>query len=244
MNLIGITGKAGSGKDTVADILCRNHGFVRVTLADVMKRFCKEIFGFADEQLWGPSEFRNAPDKRFPRKHSWPQGDVNTYSSEMFLPCSCCGLRADAPYSDEPCYLTPRFALQRLGTEWGRDCFEDVWIDYAMRVTDALLIGEKYRRHSYTAQLGSHDRGEGQGPEEIRGVVIPDVRFPNELARVRSENGRIWHRPGKTSLSTSAAAHLSERSIDGDEECDARILWQDDPKMLESVIAMLLEAHK
>ena len=61
--IVGITGLAGSGKDTAADFLVKNHGFVKVALADVLKRACKEFFAFTDEQLWGPSEKRNAIDK-------------------------------------------------------------------------------------------------------------------------------------------------------------------------------------
>jgi hypothetical protein len=36
--IIGITGRAGAGKDTVADILVERHSFVRVALADEIKR--------------------------------------------------------------------------------------------------------------------------------------------------------------------------------------------------------------
>ena len=36
-SLIGLTGYAGSGKDTVADILVQNHGFVKVAFADPLR---------------------------------------------------------------------------------------------------------------------------------------------------------------------------------------------------------------
>jgi len=65
MTLVGISGQAGSGKDTVADRLVTDHGFVKVGLADPLKRFGKEVFGFTEEQLWGPSEMRNALDDRY-----------------------------------------------------------------------------------------------------------------------------------------------------------------------------------
>lgn len=51
--LIGITGKAGAGKDTVAEYLWRKHGFVRIAFADPLKRAVQEIFGLSDEQTWG-----------------------------------------------------------------------------------------------------------------------------------------------------------------------------------------------
>lgn len=51
--LIGITGKAGVGKDTVAEYLWRKHSFVRIAFADPMKRAAQEIFGLTDEETWG-----------------------------------------------------------------------------------------------------------------------------------------------------------------------------------------------
>ena len=41
--IIGLTGKARAGKDTVADILCKNHDFVRVAFADPIKRMTQAL---------------------------------------------------------------------------------------------------------------------------------------------------------------------------------------------------------
>lgn len=65
--IIGIAGRAGSGKDTVADLLVRDHRFVKIAFADPLKRICKKVFDFTDEQFWGPSSARNGPDKRYLR---------------------------------------------------------------------------------------------------------------------------------------------------------------------------------
>jgi len=51
--IIGLVGKKRSGKDTVADWLVKYAGFIKYSLADPMKKACKEIFLFSDEQLWG-----------------------------------------------------------------------------------------------------------------------------------------------------------------------------------------------
>ena len=69
MNVIGLAGKAGSGKSTVARHLVKQYGYVEIALADAVKRIAKQLYGFTDEQLWGPSEARNAPDLRYPREH-------------------------------------------------------------------------------------------------------------------------------------------------------------------------------
>lgn len=62
--LIAICGPAGSGKDTVAKMV-EPWGYEHAALADPMKRFCQEVFGWDYARLWGPSECRNAPDPRW-----------------------------------------------------------------------------------------------------------------------------------------------------------------------------------
>lgn len=62
MALIVIAGKAGSGKDTVATHLVKTRGFTQISLADPMKAFCADVFGWDSDRLYGSSERRNAPD--------------------------------------------------------------------------------------------------------------------------------------------------------------------------------------
>jgi len=42
--LVGICGKAGSGKDTVGDYLVKQYGFKRIALADPIKRLVEDVF--------------------------------------------------------------------------------------------------------------------------------------------------------------------------------------------------------
>jgi len=55
----------GAGKDEVARILVENHGFVRVALADVLKRMAMELWNFTPQQMFGASHFRNEVDNRY-----------------------------------------------------------------------------------------------------------------------------------------------------------------------------------
>jgi dephospho-CoA kinase len=48
--LIGLSGKAGAGKDTVADYLVRCYKFQRMAFADPMKRFLNTL-GFSVNKL-------------------------------------------------------------------------------------------------------------------------------------------------------------------------------------------------
>lgn len=65
--LIGISGKAGTGKDTVADHLCNHHNFVKYSLADPIKRGICTMLGFpkhyfTDRDLKeAPTEFGPSP---------------------------------------------------------------------------------------------------------------------------------------------------------------------------------------
>lgn len=65
--IISLTGNTGVGKDTMADYLVSKYGFVKVSMADPFKRIAKEVYEFSDEQLWGPAQARNLPDKRYKR---------------------------------------------------------------------------------------------------------------------------------------------------------------------------------
>lgn len=171
--LIALAGRAGSGKNTVADML----GGHQISFAEPLKRFCQEVFDFTDAQVWGPSACRNAPDERYPRTRSCERCygfDAKTY--DVCTKCNGLGVSTD--------YLTPRYALQTLGTNWGRDCYEDVWADLGVR-----------RALAHPAPL----------------VLITDCRFTNEAKAVRAAGGEVWRivRPG-AGLSGAAGLHQSE----------------------------------
>lgn len=314
--IIGLCGLAGSGKDTVADSLVLGHGYVKLAFADLMKRFCKEVFDFTDEQLWGTSERRNEPDERFfrgdrrhtypnaPRgsvwiplsnqkgfalidvddhenvnKHSWsllpkegrntdyakgpggiklhqflmgeaPEGHVIDHVNGDGLDnrrknlrfCShtenrtnqskrrdgTCAFKGVGPTpsgkwrafikieegqkhlgtfetakqaalaydeaarkhfgafarTNAEMFLTPRYALQTLGTEFGRDCYPNVWVDYAIRKAKELDGAEGVH---YDAKTGIFRCARPR----IEGVAISDVRFWNELEAIKKAGGKV-----------------------------------------------------
>jgi hypothetical protein len=49
--MIGLVGKKGSGKDTMADFLVSEYGYHKLAMADPLKKACKILFDFSDEQL-------------------------------------------------------------------------------------------------------------------------------------------------------------------------------------------------
>jgi len=51
MKIIGLTGKARSGKDTVGKYLCENHGYVRVSFAEPLKDMVGALIGLDPDKL-------------------------------------------------------------------------------------------------------------------------------------------------------------------------------------------------
>ena len=51
--IIGFMGKKQCGKDTAAKFLINNYTFQRYAFGDPVKKICKIMFGFDDEQLYG-----------------------------------------------------------------------------------------------------------------------------------------------------------------------------------------------
>ena len=51
--IIGIGGKKGSGKDTLAKYLINNNNFIRYAFGDPVKEVCRVLFDLSDEQLYG-----------------------------------------------------------------------------------------------------------------------------------------------------------------------------------------------
>lgn len=227
--ILGISGLAGSGKDTVAEFLGRDFKFTSVALADPLKRIARDVYAFTDEQLWGPSANRNAPDKRYARPHTWVLGPRE---GPREMTCACCDAEADRWFVDNmlvvkedsiaPCYLTPRYALQKLGTEWGRDCSPDTWAALCVRTSKRLLERDRLR---YDRKKGLYVVASSHGDEAVdvspTAVAIPDVRFRNEMRVIREAGGKLLRvkRPG-AGLRGAAANHPSEAEQAGIPDAD------------------------
>jgi hypothetical protein len=192
--IIGVSGLARTGKDTVSDFIVKKHSAVKVAFADPLKRILMEVYDFSHEQLWGGD--KDLPDERYPRLHTLDGGGV----------CMCCLKKNDGSLGKiDDCYLTPRYALQQLGTEWGRQCYDNTWVDYGMRQAKLILAdvaaGAEEASVRYTPQFGLEELDDSC-PEELppapETVAFCDVRFKNEMAGIKAGGGKVIRvtRPG------------------------------------------------
>jgi len=118
---------------------------------------------------------------------------------------------------EAPCAVlagnSPRYAMQSLGTEWGRHLLHpDLWVSaWSAGAAAALAAGAP-------------------------GVVVEDCRFPNEAEAVRALGGRIVRivRPG---LVIPLSGHASEGQH---LPCDATVLNDGAPEILHGRLDALV----
>ncbi|MFA5054443.1 MAG: hypothetical protein WC565_10310, partial [Parcubacteria group bacterium] len=79
-------------------------------------------------------------------------------------------------------WLTARHVLQQMGSEVGRCIWVDTWISITLHVANQLLTDNSL---SYDPIRGLYTQHRGS----CAGVVVPDVRMPNEFAGVVRANG-------------------------------------------------------
>ena len=193
--LIGISGLANTGKDTTANFFVEEFGFVNISFADPIKRYCADIFDWDEETLWGPSENRNIPDKRYPKK--------NQNSSCDYFEASRFGIEPEETAE----YLTPRHALQSFG-DFGKGCYEDIWIEYGIKTAKKILNNSNY---GYIKSKGVSRRVGYQSVPPVGGVVFADCRFFREISLVKEFGGVIIRiKRLNSGLKGKAAKHSSE----------------------------------
>lgn len=187
---IVLSGEAGAGKDSVAKVLEEHHGFFMYSLSTSMKAFAGEVFGFTDDQLYGPSRSRNEPDPRWARP--CPNCDA-TRPGNCFTHC-CDTCAGTGKLNDN----SPRRILQLLGDEWARQMIHpDIWT-MAARPHLERLLGAGKRIVINDARF-ENDR---TNLHDWLGADRVDIQTPN-----KKKDGAAWRlhgsemsRPSRTNL--------------------------------------------
>lgn len=145
--LIGLAGRARSGKDTAAQVLIDLYGYRKDSFARPIREFVAGLCGVSVAEM---DPIKEAPHPRL-------------------------------------CGVSPRYAMQTLGTEWGRHTLaKNIWLEQCR------------------ARILEND--EAGVP-----TVITDVRFDNEADLIRSMGGTIIHVARPDAL--QVAAHVSEAGV-------------------------------
>ena len=104
--LIGLCGYIGSGKNAVAEMLVKNHGYEQDSFAKSLKDAVSAVFGWPRELLEG-----NTPDSR-----EWREAPDTWWTEQLEMPVS------------------PRLALQVIGTEVFRGKYHNnIWVASLLR---------------------------------------------------------------------------------------------------------------
>lgn len=205
-DILGLTGKKGAGKDTLAAILTKHFGFVRLAFADELYRQTAEAFRVTVDFL-GNRDTKEVPQQELALCNcsnsefievALAQGSTlitreSIVDGQVVETTETVRLSSLERHVAMVLPLSPRVALQLWGTEYRRVMYSDsYWRDIvAKQIID----------------LGPNAK-----------VVITDVRFPDEGDMLASMGGRIL-RIIRPALVTSAAynatqAHPSEIAMD------------------------------
>ncbi len=111
--IIGLCGFQGAGKDTVADILVKTHGFVKISFGAALKDVIGSMFGWDRSMLEGST----------PESRTWRETTDDFWSGKLSIPG-----------------FTPRKALQMIGTDVLRKHFNpNIWVDIVENKISKLI---------------------------------------------------------------------------------------------------------
>lgn len=154
-HIICLAGRAGSGKTSTTEIIHSLRPNVEIfSLADTFKEFLGRVFDWSPEILWGPSERRDVPDRRYDTKEAWEEARDRRYRLQEDFVASLlpeahlgrsralddlatwfCVERDLSVYGDgndvddtSPRPLTPRRVCKSIANDWGRAGDEELWV--------------------------------------------------------------------------------------------------------------------
>lgn len=193
MKLIGLSGPAGVGKDTIADYLVETHGFVKFSFADALYREVAEAFGltvaFLQDRTKKEAE-QEALQYWYCRNHEFQRVMYSMLSGPL------------AKKYPLDWWCSPRQILQWWGTEYRRKQDPDYWV----KQSDTFVHDWLYRT--------CHGQFQEQGPS-APGLIQTSVRFPNERAFMDRWSGEVWHvrREGWEKAAGEGAKHEAEAGL-------------------------------
>lgn len=150
----------------------------KFSFADPFKQLCIDCFGLTEEQVYGTDEQKNSlthlrwEDMPIPAPR-----DVKTGERVV-------GKKVTLPLPTKTGFMTAREFMQYIGSEIGREIYEDVWANATLKKIKESLTGI---------------------------AVVDDCRFPNEVAKVQQDGGKVIRLTRKV---YEDDVHTSETELD------------------------------
>ena len=193
MQLIGLSGPARVGKDSIADVLIGTFGFVGFSFSDALYAEVSENWGVPIEEL------KDAKLKEVP----WERLSLDKSKDREFVKVFGPAVHWAGPRS-------PRWVLQQWGTDYRRKQDPDYWVTRANETLNRIINSEKIR-HAQALLDGSDE-----GFAYIPGIVNTSVRFANEREWIKSVGGTVCHvyRDGTVLADAETAGYVSERGLE------------------------------
>lgn len=166
-HLLGFAGKAHSGKDTAGLFITRQYGFLPASFAGGLKEMLRTLLTYQGED---PDIIEELLNGNLKEEQHWGFGR-----------------RLSSLGYEGGNFNISRYAMQTLGTEWGRNRLDpDFWINVEMRHQDLRNPGMD--------------------------LVFTDLRFQNEVDYIQKNGGFVVKlvRPGVDSDLGVVGRHVSE----------------------------------
>lgn len=226
---IAIMAESNHGKDFCGQWIVEHQNYCEIAFADHIKRLCNLVLEFDYASLWGDSDLRNKTKlidwDRAQYKLTWHLDDwlfqISSLSVEEkanYKTTIHAWFNAIRNYSYKPVndltgQLSPRVALQLLGTEFGRSFKQNIWSSLVLdHMIPKIKRGLPYsRQFSVGGRIGESECSTKQG------VIITDCRFGSELVAVQAAGGYVIKviRTSKvgTTLVSGVTNHSSELEL-------------------------------
>ena len=222
--IIGISGKIGSGKDLVGQIMqvlsCSASDFINTDSMYDMK----SVLNWLNSSKDAPWEEMMFPDHKVTKnllsKHETVE--IKKFAGKLkeiaaiLIGCDVSDFEdrefKEKELGEEWDRLTPRKLLQLLGTEAGREIIHpNIWVNALFA---DYKVTNNCSQHSdglwYTSE---HGEAESKVIPVYPNWIITDVRFPNEAQAIKDRGGVVI-RINKPQLIERDFEHLSETSLD------------------------------
>lgn len=232
MTIIGLVGRSGAGKDTVAAFLAPVH-LVRLDghLIDVRTRVATELHA-AERAGSGLTRYLDlvstvkgmlgngaklpppapaigsAPALPALRPHAVQVAladPMKVFMHQVYdMPFLTLWGPSEYRNQDTANGVNPRKALQQLGTEWGRAMWEGTWVAAGIRFAQELLGRQHIKKPK-----DAHTFAPNWVIEKHDLVVFSDIRFQNEVDMIHEAGGKVW-RIRREDADAATVAHASE----------------------------------